>query len=86
MDYSDEIVKQLMEMANMLHPKLKFIPLSIRNVNPYHDEVESKDQFGMLGKMHSTTISAKFSNGGEEKTVAISFLVSVVEDDLTQVI
>lgn len=86
MDYKDEVVKQLMEMANMMHPQLKFVPLSVDMVRPYHDEVESKDKFGMLGKMHSTTISAKFTNGEKEKTVAISFLISVVEDDLTQVI
>jgi len=74
-------IEKLIEMANMTHPNLKFIPLKLENVKTTESVLESnvEDAFGMLGTMHSTTISALMGNGGERKSVAISLLISVVD-------
>ena len=75
----DYTIEKLIEMANMKHPDLRFVPLKLINIKDYEDMIESKDNMGVLGKMYNTSISGVFTNGEQTKSVAISFLVSVVD-------
>ena len=75
----DYTIEKLIEMANMKHPDLRFVPLKLINIKDYEDMIESEDKMGVLGKMYNTSISGVFTNGEKTKSVAISFLVSVVD-------
>ena len=75
----EKTVNALVEIANMSHHKLKFFPLQLKNIKSHCDDMESKDKFGMLGKLHNITISGIFSNGEKRQSVAISFLVSSID-------
>ncbi|CAI8233227.1 MAG: Uncharacterised protein [Methanobacteriota archaeon] len=71
------LAELLIEVANFRHPNLKLLPLELGFIKPYSDEIDSTDSFGVLGKMHSFTVSARLGNGDVTKTVAISLLISV---------
>ncbi len=83
--FDDEgLAKLLIEIANFRHPNLKLFPLTLARTKTYSDEIDSKDKFGVLGKMHSFTVSGRLGNGEIKKTVAISLLISAenYQDDL----
>ena len=71
------LAELLIEVANFRHPDLKLFPLKLDLIKPYSDEIDSTDSFGVLGKMHSFTVSAILGNEELKKIVAISFLISV---------
>jgi hypothetical protein len=75
----DQLAEFLIEIANTRHPKLKLFPLELEQVKSHSDEIESRDKFGMLGKLHNITVSGILSNGSKRQSVAISFLVSSID-------
>ena len=78
------LAELLIEIANFRHPDLKLFPLKLDLIKPYSDEIDSKDSFGILGKMHSFTVSAILGNEDIKRTVAISFLISVSDCQFNQ--
>ena len=78
------LAELLIEVANFRHPDLKLFPLKLDLIKPYSDEIDSTDSFGVLGKMHSFTVSAILGNEDLKKIVAISFLISVSDCQFNQ--
>ena len=75
----NDLAKLLIEIANLRHPDLKLFPLELKLIQPYSDMLK-ESEFG-LGKLYSFTVSSTLSNGDVKKTVAISFLISAMDQE-----